>query len=216
MATEGPEPKSLALQSLWSEPRGAGKHSGKALGLIPWDVFNFGHPREICSPVAAGGSAGCRALVRSRSRRRPQPGARSPLPQSSSQHLHRQPTGTPVHATNSWINAYVLMNPFSPAGREGNQEKSKHSEYPLAASPPGAPSHRRQDGHRASTSCPCSPPPVHPDLLSLQKQQHPRADFFRHPPGPQHTPPHLCPTTHTAQRGTAAAIPHAHIYGCNS
>lgn len=75
---------------------------------------------------------------------------------------HRQPSGTPDHATNSWIKAYVLMSPLSPAGREGNRGKSKHSKYLPATSPRGTPSHRWWDSRHTSTSCPCLPSSVHP------------------------------------------------------
>lgn len=103
---------------------------------------------------------------------------------------HRQPTRTPVHATNSWINAYVLVSSLSLAGREENQEKSKHSEYPPAptGSPPtagrtGRPPHQHQHQLPVLTIIGASL------ILSLQKQQLPGGDSFRAPPPAHSSPP---------------------------
>lgn len=108
---------------------------------------------------------------------------------------HWQPTGTTVHATNSWINAYVL--PSREGGEEGREGPNTVSAFPP---PAGQTPHQLPVLTMISAAL----------ILSLQKQQIPREDSFRAPP-PAHIPPSL---PRAAQRGTAAAIPHAHIYGC--
>lgn len=130
MATDGSEPK-LPVLPLVQALKGW-ETQQRGFWFISTGCFQLPAPRADSQPRCS------RALARSGSCSRPWLGAQSPLPQSGSQAPRRQPTGTPVHAANGWINTYNLMSPLSPAEREENGEKSKHSEYPPAARPPTA------------------------------------------------------------------------------
>lgn len=192
-------------------PEGLGNTSGKALGLIPWDVFNFGHPREICSPVAAGVLSW---LLGSGAEQEPQtPSAGSTVTSSPVQLAAPPPAAnwdtSPCHKQlDKRLRPHESPFPSREGGEPGEVQAQR---VPAGRQPPGAPSHCRRDGHRASTSCLCSPPPVHPDPLSLQKQQHPRADFFRAPP-PAHTSPSLPHDTYSTARHSRSRSSCTHLW----
>lgn len=125
------------------EPRVEGIREGKrsSTGLFSPCAFSAGHPRETTAPRSWDLSwpLGAAALDREHCHLSPSP-ARS---------TSQQPTGTAARGTSSWITAYTLSGPPSPAGREGN------SKDPAASLPPRR---RRRLSMLAVTHTPPSPP----------------------------------------------------------
>lgn len=165
------------------------KTQQRGFGFTSKGSFQFQAPEGDLQPCW---SQGLSWLLGSGGEQEPQPPLAGSMITSPPVQLavpHRQPTGTPVHATNRWINAYVLLSSLSLAEREENQEKSKHSEYPPAPkeSPPtagrtGQPLHQHQLLVLTiiGTSL----------ILTLQKQQLPGGESFW-TSSPAHTSPPL-------------------------
>lgn len=151
--------------------------------------------------------------------------------------------GAEATAALGWEHGHLFPSPARGASQAANWDTSpRHKQLDKHLRPHESPFPRREGGEpgevqaqRVPAGCQTTwgpfPPPAQrlpyqhqlpmltiistSSIFSLQKQQLPGGDFLRAPPL-QHTLPHLCSTTqrHTARRGTAAAISHAHIYGC--